>query len=944
MPILSVSLDAPAKANSGDNISYVVTLTNIGHAPAKTGIISITLPDGSITHPAPLATSIAPGASTTATVSYTIPANHPNGTISATASAGWSDSAANSYGPLSASASIDVTLPNLPPVVSAGADQTVPFPNNFPLQGSVTDDGKPIGGQLTSTWTQVSGPSTAIFADPHNPKTTIQLNAEGTYVLKLTGDDSQLQSSAQVSITTTHGNTGPVVTVGPDQTIQLPTNTASITGSATDDGLPVGSSITYLWKEVTGPGTVTFAAPTAPNTTATFPAVGVYLLRLSASDSQLTGSADMRVTVLPHNNPPIVNAGPAQTIFQPINTANMQGVISDDGLPTGGTLTSTWSVVSGPGIVTFANPGSPTTSATFSTIGVYTLRLTASDSQLTAQADTTVTVKPANLPPVVNAGLNQTIVLPSNVSTLPLVPTLLSISTNFNSPVGIDYHQPTNKMMMSVNEAAGGQPRNFELVAADGTHSPFSNISGLTDEVYIAAARDEGGGKSIGGFSAGEMFTGSGVAGVIVRISPDGTKVQNPWVRLPNESGLLRGQLYIDRTGVWGGDLIVATTVGNIWRVSSAGTPTLLGNVGTSTLPEGLFTVPNDPQKYGPWAGKIITGGENLARIFAIDTSRVITTFDLGISPENIKLILPNENFFAVDFAGQKLTGIPAAELEGMVGDILIGEEFTGNLWQVHWNGSGFETTKFAAVSGDLEGTAFGPAGISQVASTIASVNLNGTASDDGLPLGGTFTTSWSKVSGPGLATFTSLTNPVTTVTLNQPGTYVLRLTASDSELTSSSDVTITISANQAPIVSAGDSQQVTFPASADLKGTATDDGLPAGSSLSTFWTKVSGPGKVTFTAPSDNPADDFSATANPAGAWTYGSTPTRGGTFSAYSFTGQFAGVPAWFRTSPASGATVPLLAFNNANAPVVSGNVTIPANTFLLHPGSAGKTAFCA
>jgi RHS repeat-associated protein/uncharacterized repeat protein (TIGR01451 family) len=937
LPILSVALSAPAAANSGDSISYTVTLTNVGQAPATVGLISITLPDGSVQHPAPLSNTVASGASTTASVSYAIPANHATGDISATATAAWSDSVSNSYGPLSASASTHVTLPNLAPVVSAGANQTVPFPNTFPLQGTVTDDGKPVGGQLTSTWTQVSGPAPAVFADPHNPQTTVQLNAQGTYVLKLTGDDSQLQTSAQVSITTTPGNTAPVVTVGPDQSIQLPTNAANLIGSATDDGLPAGSSITYLWKEVTGPGTATFGTPTAPNTTATFPAIGVYLLRLTASDSQLTGSADLRITVLPHNNPPTANAGPPQTLFQPVNSANLQGVISDDGLPTGGTLTASWSVVSGPGIVTFANPGSATTAASFSTIGVYVLRLTASDSQLSAQADTTVTVKPANLPPVVNAGPLQTMILPSNVNTLPLFPTLIPISTGFNSPIAADYHQPTNKVVMSVNYFSG-QPHNFELVAQDGSRTQFSNVAGLTDEVYIATARDEIGGKSIGGFLAGEMFTGSGVGGVIVRISPDGTTVRNPWVQLPGEGGLLRGQLYIDRTGVFGGDLIVATTTGNIWRVTSAGVPTKLASVGVP--PEGLITLPTDQLHYGPFAGKIVTGSENSTLIFMIDPQGVLTSFDLGIAAEHIKLVNPNENFFGVDFGSSRLLGIPAAELAGMVGDLIIGEESPGNLWQIHWNGTRFEGTKFARVS-QWEGATMAPAGIVQVNSTTASVTLNGTVSDDGLPAGGALTSVWTKVSGPGTTTFTSPNTPITSVSFSVPGTYVLRLTASDSELTSSSDVTVVISANAPPVVSAGPSKEITTPDPVSLQGAVTDDGLPAGGTLSTFWTKAIGPGSVQFTTPSFDATDNFSTTTNPSGPWTYGSTPTRGGTFTPYAFTGQFAGMPGWFKTAQGQVATAPLLVYNNTGVSVVSGGLNIPPATLLLHPGTSGENS---
>ena len=60
------------------------------------------------------------------------------------------------------------------------------------------------------------------------------------------------------------------------------------------------------------------------------------------------------------------------------------------------------------------------------------------------------------------------------------------ISTNFNSPIGIDYYEPSNAVVISANYFAGGQPSNLEIVNFDGSHSPFSTASGFTDEVKIA--------------------------------------------------------------------------------------------------------------------------------------------------------------------------------------------------------------------------------------------------------------------------------------------------------------------------------------------------------------------------------------------------------------------------------------------------------------------------
>jgi len=63
------------------------------------------------------------------------------------------------------------------------------------------------------------------------------------------------------------------------------------------------------------------------------------------------------------NQPPIVNAGPAQAIALS-DAANLNGSATDDGFPNPpGALTYSWTVVSGPGTVTFANANAASTTA-----------------------------------------------------------------------------------------------------------------------------------------------------------------------------------------------------------------------------------------------------------------------------------------------------------------------------------------------------------------------------------------------------------------------------------------------------------------------------------------------------------------------------------------------------------------------------------------------------
>jgi uncharacterized repeat protein (TIGR01451 family) len=117
LPVLTAMLTAPATASAGDKITYTITLTNNGHATATLGTLTVALPDGSVQNAVPQQSTLASGASTTATVNFTIPISQQAGTIVATAKVTWLDANNNNYGPLSPTASTQVA--GIPPTVLA---------------------------------------------------------------------------------------------------------------------------------------------------------------------------------------------------------------------------------------------------------------------------------------------------------------------------------------------------------------------------------------------------------------------------------------------------------------------------------------------------------------------------------------------------------------------------------------------------------------------------------------------------------------------------------------------------------------------------------------------------------------------------------------------------------------------------------------------------------
>ena len=170
------------------------------------------------------------------------------------------------------------------------------------------------------------------------------------------------------------------------------------------DQFPLGGRTIAF--NVTGANPANFSATTDAAGQAMFCYTGTNLGSDSvrATVGSTTGTASVQWRAAVPNQAPTVNAGPDQTITMPA-PASLQGSATDDGLPAN-ILNVSWSKVSGPGNVTFANAAAALTTATFDAAGTYVLRLTASDTDRSASDDVQIIVNPVptNHAPSADAG------------------------------------------------------------------------------------------------------------------------------------------------------------------------------------------------------------------------------------------------------------------------------------------------------------------------------------------------------------------------------------------------------------------------------------------------------------------------------------------------------------------------------------------------------------
>jgi hypothetical protein len=152
-------------------------------------------------------------------------------------------------------------------------------------------------------------------------------------------------------------NQAPVVTAALRDPLLTGQNTAVLVGTATDDGLPASpGALTTIWSQVSGPAAATLAATGELQTGVTFLASGTYVFRFTATDGELTTSADLTAEArLNAGVPTTISVTPATATVLPSATATFAATVTDQyNQPMSG-QTIAWSVSGGGSINSSGN-------------------------------------------------------------------------------------------------------------------------------------------------------------------------------------------------------------------------------------------------------------------------------------------------------------------------------------------------------------------------------------------------------------------------------------------------------------------------------------------------------------------------------------------------------------------------------------------------------------
>ncbi len=718
--------------------------------------------------------------------------------------------------------SVDINAARLP-VANAGIDQLITT-DTTSLYGFASSQ---QGATLSSySWTKISGPDCNI-ANPSAANTKISGLTIGTYVFRIIVTNAN-GATAQSDVTIIRNgsaitNNAPSASAGIDQTITLPVNSVTLSGTGTDsDGTITG----YNWTKISGPATFTITNANNSQTTVTGLIQGTYTFQLKITDNDGGVAFDtLSVNVLKALNIlPVANAGSNQTITLPVNQITLSGNATD----ADGTIASfNWTKISGPTTFAITNATLAQTTVTGLLAGTYLFKLTVTDNSGGIHMDTIqVIVNPAiNIIPAANAGTNQMITLPVNTVSL--------------SGTGTD----TDGTIVSYNWTKTSGPASFSIMDATNAQTTVTALV-AGNYIFKLTVTDNNGATA----SANVTIT----VNPALNVPPVANAGNAQSITLPLNTITLSGS-GTDSDGIivsYAWNKISGPNSFSIAQTTAA--QTLVTNLSEGTYTFELTVTDNNGANSTSHVDVIVYAAPNVApvAIAGNDTTILASATDVILygsgSDEDGTIV----NYHWSLLAGDSITFSNASSAQTTINGLNAGVynfELTVTDNEGAMSSDTVSVTVIAPVYINQPPLADGGADKSITIPT-TSTNLTGSSTDlDGYVV----LNLWRQLSGPTNATIASSNSVTTTVSgLTTEGFYYFEFTATDNNGAQSRDtvkvaVAKSNTTNLLPVANAGDDQQIYLPTSvSQLAGTATDaDGW-----ITAYkWSKLSGPSGSKF-------------------------------------------------------------------------------------------------
>jgi|GEM_PF-3951155 len=180
----------------------------------------------------------------------------------------------------SSSSTTTVTWDTTPPGMTVGGDMIFAKATNLSTTAQDLTT-------IAYAWTQINGPGMLLFSSPNTSSSFVSASVDGVYSVRVSATDAAGNASS-ASIQITWDTTPPEIRVWPDAKTAKPV----LIGATVTDL----TTISYTWRQVSGPGNAVFSTTTQSSTTVSATADGTYGLQLTAQDS--AGNVSSAITHL----------------------------------------------------------------------------------------------------------------------------------------------------------------------------------------------------------------------------------------------------------------------------------------------------------------------------------------------------------------------------------------------------------------------------------------------------------------------------------------------------------------------------------------------------------------------------------------------------------------------------------------------------------------------